>query len=92
MSSKAKENKASSSNASASRKGGSPFYTGNRIFADCINLSATGATEDIEKRLQKQDACETLVEVKTLVALIMTPNARAQKFQSDVEKRLEILI
>jgi hypothetical protein len=33
------------------------------------------------------DACETLVEVKTLAALTMTPNARAQKFQSDVEKR-----
>ena len=33
------------------------------------------------------DGCETLVEVKTLAALSMTPDARAQKFQSDVEKR-----
>ena len=98
------------SNSGVSVKGDSPFNTGNRIFADCINLGgATGVTEDIEKSLQKLipdgligrfnldapfesppnrlDACETLVEVKTLAALTMTPNARAQKFQSDVEKR-----
>ena len=37
------------------------------------------------------DGCETLVEVKTLAALTMTPNARAQKFQSDVEKRVHDL-
>ena len=36
------------------------------------------------------DACETLVEVKTLAALTMIPNARAQKFQSDVEKRARL--
>ena len=35
--------------------------------------------------------CETFVEVKTLAALSMTPNARAQKFQSDVEKRVHDL-
>ncbi len=34
------------------------------------------------------DGCETFVKVKTLAALTMTPNARAQKFQSDVEKRV----
>ena len=32
-------------------------------------------------------ACKNLVEVKTLAALTMTPDARAQKFKSDVEKR-----
>ena len=37
------------------------------------------------------DGCETFVEVKTLAALTMTPNARAQKFQSDVEKRVHDL-
>jgi hypothetical protein len=37
------------------------------------------------------DGCETFVEVKKLAALSMTPNARAQKFQSDVEKRVHDL-
>ena len=32
-------------------------------------------------------ACETLLEVKTWAALTMTPNIRAQQFQSDSEKR-----
>ena len=32
-----------------------------------------------------------MIEVKTLAALTMTPNARAQKFQSDVEKRVRDL-
>jgi hypothetical protein len=98
------------SNSGVPVKGDSPFSTGNRIFADCLNLGGlTRTTEDIEKNLQKLipdgligrfdldtpfesppnrlDGCETLVEVKTLAALSMTPDARAQKFQSDVEKR-----
>ena len=37
------------------------------------------------------DGCETFVEVKTLAALTMNPNVRAQKFQSDVEKRVHDL-
>ena len=37
------------------------------------------------------DGRETFVELKTLAALSMTPNARAQKFQSDVEKRVHDL-
>jgi len=74
------------SNSGVSLKGDSPFNTGNRIFADGINLrGATRATDDTEKNLQKlipdgligrfnlddhfesplnrQDACETMVEV-----------------------------
>jgi hypothetical protein len=37
------------------------------------------------------DGCETLVEVNTLAALTMTPNARTQKFHSDVEKQVSSL-
>ena len=33
------------------------------------------------------NGCETFVEVKTLAALYVTPNARAQKFKSDVENK-----
>ena len=39
----------------------------------------------------RHDGCETFLEVKTLAALSMTPNARALKFQSDVEKRVHDL-
>ena len=38
------------------------------------------------------DDCETFVEFKTLASLAITPNARAQQVQADIEKRAHGLV